>query len=377
MADLKAKEVLERLGTEQKIDLYNRYALNLKGSYSFHEGDEYKVTGNIAYNMGMIENAVLDGRLALSDYFIAYAVAILGAADMTTIKMYLQWYGKRFPKKIVPSKIASAALESRLKVLASSGIVRKVAILDSDGVVKAGFYTSSELGAKAVKRVLDINTMGYDAWPLLDRTFRMYRRLVTSRVVTQLLANSDAQLDVNCFSELYDKDSKLKYSVYAQITATEPDDKKTLLIVEPVMFECDETVKSREEHLNDIRERLRFLGNHVANVINAEEDKRIHDDVRVIFVISDYDALTELVKMVLDTSIVLAEHSYYTSDRLISLNDGNLCRSFYGVNFVEDGEGRKKPRIEVAKNEGLLGVEDGKNLKLTEDIVVKLGYASN
>ena len=112
------------------------------------------------------------------------------------------------------------------------------------------FYGISELGAKAVRRCLDIAFLSYDTWPLVDCEQRVWRRLAANRLGAALLTLNKKE-PPKFYTELYDKDYKAKVPVYVrhQCEYTDSEGKlcKAFLIVEPVSFVTNKLLKTDEE----------------------------------------------------------------------------------------------------------------------------------
>lgn len=369
----KAHEIMEQMSLEDKINMFNKYALTSSGRFSYHEGDEYKYdkVNKFLSQQGQIELAMTTREIALSDMYIAYAVILLGAADIQAVQMMLEYLHKKWPDKLIPYGLPIDALKNRLNKLANSGCVRSVGIVNSNGNICSHFFTVPEIGALCVRRALALHKFYYDPTPLLDKEFMIYRRLVVSRVIAYML-KCPQSIDVKCMSELFDPVHKVKFNIWGNLIATDETGKTTQIIIEPLMFKSDPHIKTPAEVDNDIKDRLAALGGKVARF---KQDEEKYDDIKFVFIIEDFDCLNKAIKMVLNASVDMAERSYFTSERLISLNEGYLPRSFYALRMNNFENGEQKPAIVLAEDAALFGVDDKRFAKLTAEHLVKLGLA--
>lgn len=374
VSKVSAKELFEKLSLDQKINLYNKYALNVQGSFSYHEGDSYRLNKQtkLVEDPATVETLMLSNAIAVSDFFIAQAIASLGVADGESIKRYMVWAAKKNPGKVIPHNISDTVLKDRLENLAQCGIVRSFSIV-SAGTKRGTFYSVSELGAAAIKRVLDLNTMPFDRWAMLDGEHRIFRRLVTT-MVSSYLFNSPATLTANFHSELYDKQRESRFNVYGQISASYENGEKPvkeLIIMEPVLFGTNPTVRSEQEVLDDIKDRMSALAVKVSSIIEPTDGSKIkYDGCKVVFVVQDFESMKKVTSMVMNASVKLLENAFFTTERLVSMNDGKLSRSFYNVE-MKDGN----PSIQLANYPCLFGEDDGADAKLVPKNLVQLGLA--
>lgn len=360
----KAKEVLQGLDDATKIDMYNMYMLRSMSSYIFREGDYYELAGcsKIKTDLCLIENAMLSKEITVSDFFIAYAVAMLGCADKESLINYLTWLHKKSPDKVIA---VNEYIGKRIDALARCGVIRKVVLRSQNGDLRANAFVISKAGAEATRLALNLVYLKYDSGLLLSGAYGAGICLVVGRILSRLI-NSPASLEINTNVKMYSKAISSKYNIYAHVTA-ESEENKTLLIVEPVLFGIVRAVETENDVMKKIKLRMSLLANEVAEIVNAQEDKK-YDDIRVIFSVEDYNALTKVVKMVIEQSILLAEHSYFTSDRLIAANGNYLCRSFYKIVYTDS-----KPKIVLEKdNSQIFGTDDGENIQLKEEHIIKM-----
>lgn len=370
----KVKEILSKLDAVTAVELYNRYVLNSSGVCTFRKGDYFEMnkSNRVEASCGVIEQALTGKTIAVSDFFIAYAVGKLGCADRIAIANYLDWLSKNNPDKCIPGNLSEDSLVKRLTVLSRCGVLRKMHMMDGDGKLRLAFYCITSAGAEAAKRVLDLISYRYDGSILLSGANKICKRIAVGKVLSKLIL-SPAKLDIEVSAQTYDKNLGGKYDLYAQVVA-KSEDKKTLIVIEPISFGVETSIKTTDEVLQDIKQRINLLSRRVSSIINEASDKKSYDDVRVMFLIDDYASLLKVVEMVVEDSIALAEHSYFTSERLVAANDNYLSRSFYKVVYMQE-DGVSKPKVVLERdNEALFGSDDGESLKIKEEHIEAMGY---
>lgn len=374
-----ASQVYSGLTNLQKVQLYNKMALESPSAYCYHEGDTYvleKAT-NLTLSYGVVENHILQDSLATSDFFIAYGVTVLGVTDLVSLKRYLGWLHDKYPQKVIPYQLELKVLKSRLSALANAGIVRVFSI-KSVKEKKGNFYSISDVGARAVKRRLDIDALAYDAWPLVDCEHKVYRRLVTSQIATHIMKSAKVNLRPNFYSELYDKNRGAKFSVYAQMQYEDNVNGvagKSLLVIEPVSFVTNPNIKTEMEMEQDIKDRINALAMKVSTWLDDDKSKVHYNDVIVVFVVDDFSAMSRIINIIQDAPMKLIEHVLFTTEKLLATNNGNLSRSFYCINYKETQDGlRASLEIDNSHAE-LFGVDDGSSIKLSCKDLCRMGYA--
>ena len=127
----KASDVISTLSPLEKIVLHNQYLLHEHSSYTFKEGDRYMLSSSsdLTNSYGVIESRLLQGDIVPSDFFIAYAIAMVGTTDLEVLTAYMKWMHNAYPDKIIPYNISTTSLRTRLEKLARAGVIRCFSIV--------------------------------------------------------------------------------------------------------------------------------------------------------------------------------------------------------------------------------------------------------
>lgn len=381
----KASDVISTLSPLEKIVLHNQYLLHEHSSYTFKEGDRYMLSSSsdLTNSYGVIESRLLQGDIVPSDFFIAYAIAMVGTTDLEVLTAYMKWMHNAYPDKIIPYNISTTSLRTRLEKLARAGVIRCFSIVREGEGKKGYFYGISELGAKAVRRRLDIAFLSYDTWPLVDCEQRVWRRLAANRLGAALLTLNKKE-PPKFYTELYDKDYKAKVPVYVrhQCEYTDSEGKlcKAFLIVEPVSFVTNKLLKTDEEVLSDVKKRIKTLMSRIdiarGNGAETRNSADVCDTAILLFVADDVDAIKRTAAIVYEYSATALDNCLFTTERIIAGNKGKLCRCFFSAKATqkEDGSIVVKPAYDVSHSE-LFGKDDYTESGLKGEHLVKLGLA--
>lgn len=129
-----ADDWMKGLNPLQKAAYHNQYLLTQKSAYTFHDGDRYALTGSsdLTTSYGVIESRLMQGEIAVSDFFIAYAVTMAGASDLEMIITYMNWMHRLYPDKVIPYNLSTTSLRSRLDKLSKAGVIRSFNIISND-----------------------------------------------------------------------------------------------------------------------------------------------------------------------------------------------------------------------------------------------------
>lgn len=373
-----ASEVYKKLSPLERVAIRNQILLMEKGKFCFKEGDRYLLasSSDLTNSYGVLESRLVQSDIAPSDLFIAYAVAMLGATDYMSIMDYMNWMHKKWPEKIVPYNINIQTLKARLEKLARAGVVRCFSIVNGD-TRRGVFYSISELGARAVRRRLDIEFLSYDTWPLVDCEHRVWRKLMAQKAGCSLLPlNPDSP--VQFYSEIYDKNLGSKVPVYARQTIKYKDkenqDKEAFIIVEPVSYVSNKLLRSEEEVVEDIKKRMGSLFGRIDIALGktGNENAKKFDKAFIIFIVDDLKGLQKTAGLIYETSATALEHCLFTTERIIKGNNGKLNRCFFSAN-VKDGRARA---TFDTNNSDIFGPDDFSVSGLKFEDIVTLGLAS-
>ena len=281
-------DVYDNLSNDCKIMLYNQALLNKGGAFTYRKGDKYILSQStdirFSGSYGVIEQRLLTDDISVSDCFIGLAVTILGTADLVGIMDVLRWLKEKYPEKVIPSTITLATLKNRLVKMSRAGIIRHFTIANDDNK-RGSLFCTSELGARAIKRRLDMDFLSYDTWPLIDCEHRMYKRLIANKIGCALLPyNKRIEDDVR---------NKLN-AVFTKI---------------------------------DIAKESQSLGT------DAKEKK--YDEAFVIIVVDDMACLNRVLRIIVSSSITNLSKCYFTTEMILSKHKGRFLRSLIKVDAAE------------------------------------------
>lgn len=379
-----ADDWMKGLNPLQKAAYHNQYLLTQKSAYTYHDGDRYALTGSsdLTTSYGVIESRLMQGEIAASDFFIAYAVTMAGASDLEMIITYMNWMHRLYPDKVIPYNLSTTSLRSRLDKLSKAGVIRSFNIISNDKK-KGLFYGVSELGAKAIRRRLDVNFLSYDTWPLVDCEQRVWRRLTANRLGAALMYLNKKE-PPKFYTELYDKNEGVKVPVYVRQTCRYKDkegkDCKAFLLVEPVSYAVDKHIKTEEELVKDENKRIRTLLSRIDVALGKGVQTRnvaeVCDTALLLFVVDDMAGLRKTAEIIYRISAVALENCLFTTERIIAGNNGKLNRCFFSAKATENEDGKISIKLHFEpKYKHIFGEDNFNDTSLTEEEVVALGMA--
>ena len=376
MKNLKASDVYKTLSGAQKVALYNQIQLEKNGPYAYSSEVEFEPAkrASLTTTHGMIEARMLQGGITLSDLYIAYTISRLGICDLSSIHNYLLWLHRKFPEKPIPDKIDIEGLKMRIKALGSVGIIR-IFYLSRGEQLTATAFSITDIGAKAIKRRLEKECMNYDPWAFTDSKEKLCGKIQVAKLVSHLLGIQGVNINATTSVELYDKNVNAKRRLLGKIEF-EKDEHKELMYIEPVTFQYDSAIKTEMEHMEDVRDRLQMYATIITDYMSGTsnmEDK--YDDVSVIFIVDDYNSMSELIRQILNMSMTLANKCLVTTERLLYANRGKLYRAFYSVQEVAVN-GINTPKILIDnKHEAIFGKDNYNDIALSYRDICDLGLA--
>ena len=151
-------------------------------------------------------------------------------------------------------------------------------------------------------------------------------------------------------------------------------------MVEPVSFITNKYIKTEEELEKDIKDRIRALMSRVDIALGKGEQTKnsaeLCDTALVIFVVDDMAGLKKTAALVYELSAMALENCLFTTERIVTGNDGKLNRCFFSAKATqgEDGTISVKAMMD-ANHSDIFGVDDFTDNCLTEEEVVGLGLA--
>ena len=177
--------------------------MNECSEFVFLDGCEYELSKSTTYSCSYseVEVKVLSGYIAVSDYFLMYALICLGHGTAEMVFRYVRKMKNRFPDMIIPGNDIDG-VRMRLKILANYGVIRgftyKAHKDDSTGI---NVYCIADCGAKLVQRGL-CKDFVYDALCSAETTMLVLRRAACNFVGTVMLSNKLCY-EITCSSSKY------------------------------------------------------------------------------------------------------------------------------------------------------------------------------
>lgn len=340
-----SKDVYDKLSNDCKIMLYNQVLLQKGGAFTYRKGDKYILSQStdirFSGSYGVIEQRLLTCDISVSDCFIGYAVTILGTADLVGIMDVLRWLKEKYPDKVIPSTITLNVLKERLVKLSRAGIIRHFTIANDDNK-RGSLFCTSELGARAIKRRLDMDFLSYDTWPLIDCEHRMYKRLIANKIGCALLPYNKKE-PAKFYSEIYDKSKGIKVPIYVrqEIPYEKAGEQRlAYVVVEPVSFNVDSIIKTESEVEDDVRNKLHavFTRIDIAKSSDGQETdgrKKNYDEAFAIIVVDDMKCLNRVLRIIVSSSITNLSKCYFTTEMILSKHKGRFSRSLIKVDATD------------------------------------------
>lgn len=327
-------ELVSRITTEMHND----------SKYLYRDSLEYtpcKYSRSMGW--GELEQRIQISDITTSDAFIAYAVYKLGFCNIEMIALYLRHLKKLWPDSIAPADIELRSLKNRIRILASSGVVRafQYTIPDARAAVSEKTNTSTvivvysitELGAVMTQRLLCMS-FRYDSLLPQAPLFDVFRRLACGYVSLCLLNNIYCEEyisgeilylgknlgDINVYSRLYFKDRT--------------DGERYLVYVEPLFMSTDVKVLAASQNAQEIKRRAVLLERH-ANYV-----KDNYKDVKIVYVVENWErfiAGLKILKKYCSPSFI-ENNCWFTSENVLYQNRQNVTSSFIKVRLETNGD---------------------------------------
>lgn len=338
-------DVYDKLSNDCKIMLYNQALLNKGGAFTYRKGDKYILSQStdirFSGSYGVIEQRLLTYDISVSDCFIGLAVTILGTADLVGIMDVLRWLKEKYPEKVIPSTITLATLKDRLVKMSRAGIIRHFTIANDDNK-RGSLFCTSELGARAIKRRLDMDFLSYDTWPLIDCEHRMYKRLIENKIGCALLPYNKRE-PAKFYSEIYDKAKGVRVPIYVRQEIPYKKDgieKLAYIVVEPVSFNVDSIIKTESEVEDDVRNKLNAVFTKIdiakgTQSLGTDTKEKKYDEAFAIIVVDDMACLNRVLRIIVSGSITNLSKCYFTTEMILSKHKGKFLRSLIKVDAAD------------------------------------------
>lgn len=305
-----------------------------QSGFMFLDGCEYEVSRFTVYTCSNaeIETKVLGGYIAVSDYFILYALICLGHATAQVVYKYLSVMHINHPEMLIPE--SCDGINTRLKILSSFGVIRGFTYKPiSNGIQGINIYCIADSGAKLVQRGL-YKDCKYDSLCSTETISLVLRREACNYVGTILMCNSTCQEYMAKTDIHLGKGEKMQ--VYGRLyykTGEGESERKYLAFVEPMFYTYDRRIMDNKENLLQISARILNYCKH----LDYLKDK--YTDTALIICVENWEGFIKSVQIIAQKAAELLPKCYFVSDRVLHLNGGDIkkaARCFISVSLTDN-----------------------------------------
>ena len=291
----------------------------VSSSYIFSDGCEYELSKFTTYfcSNTEIELKVLGGSIAVSDYFLMYALICMGHATADMVYRYLHKLKKEHQDMIIPGDVTG--IRTRLKILSSYGVIRGFEYkVESDSQKGVYIYCIADSGAKLVQRGL-YKDCRYDALCSTETISLVLRRVACNYVGTIMFDNPMCK-DYMAKTDIYLSKTE-KMQTYGRLyyrTGEGENEKKYLVFIEPMFYSYDARIMDSKANISQIAARISNFARHLAFL----KDK--YTDTALVICIEHWDGFIKSTQLIAQRAPELLQKCYFISDRVLSLMNVNV-----------------------------------------------------
>lgn len=316
--------------------------------FIFTNNCEYELSKFTLYSCSNseIEVKVLGGHIAVSDYFLMYALICLGHATAEMVYRYLHKMKKDHPEMIIPGRDIFG-IRTRLKILSSYGVTRGFTYKPAAGC-KEGItiYCIADSGAKLVQRGL-YRDCRYDSLCSTETVSLVLRRAVCNYVGTILMGNHMC-VEYMAKTEIHlGKGEKMQaYGRLYYKTGDGDNERKYLVFIEPMFYAYDARIMDAKGNLSQLATRISNFSKH----LDFLKDK--YTDTALIVCVENWEGFIKSVQLISQRAPELLPKCYFICDRVLFLDEGekkNVAGSFISVG-LSNSEGKTAINYKIAEH---------------------------
>lgn len=297
--------------------------------FAFREGCEYELSSFSTYSCSQseIENKVMRGVIAVSDYFILYSLICLGHATSDMVYRYLNKLRSASPDMLIPGKDLDS-VKARLKTLSSYGVARCFAYT-VDGSSPIYIYCISEAGGKLVQRGL-FRECSYDVLCSTETIMLVLRRAVCNYVGTVMLQNKQCVEYMAKVSIHLGKGEKMQtYGRLYYKMQNNDHECKYVCFIEPIFFSFDSRIMDSKGNLSTMVNRLVNYDRHFKFLADK------YEGIYLIVCVENWTGLVKSAQLIQQSAPDLLDKCFFVCDRvLFSDGEGDAFSSFLSVSLA-------------------------------------------
>lgn len=284
--------------------------------FTFVDGCEYELSPFSTYTCSQteIESKVLRGVIAVSDYFILYALICLGHATPEMVNRYLNRLRVSHPDMLIPGRDIDGT-KSRLKTLSSYGVVRCFSYKVAERSSPLYIYCISEGGGKLVQRGL-FRDCTYDVLCSTETIMLVLRRAVCNYIGTLMLQQNKWCHEYLAKASIHlGKGEKMQsYGRLYYKVQDNDSEHKYVCFIEPIFFSYDARIMDAKGNLAAMKSRLVNYDRHFKFL----SDK--YEGTYLIICVENWGGLVKSVQLIQQSAPDLLDVCFFVCDRVVYVN---------------------------------------------------------
>lgn len=320
-------------------------ALGADGKFTYYPGMSFEIhkdshmTTKYEFQEQVYQYA--DNVERLEHAFVIRAVLRLGTATKAMILNYLHWQKRECPKKRIP--LCDGDMQSNMRALTSilKKLCRKGLLISHDYVANVSadkksvivVYTGTIYGHTLYRNVLE-EFMEFDMNSVFRADVASFRMLATNAVMLQFAHYPETtEIYLNGRYGMEKPYKKIKNHVFG-LAIMEYQGKKQIFLAEPIFFRFNPEIRTDEQVLEYIEDRLDKLAKIIGQIKEMDEDEPV---VRIVYIVENMAGLRHLNHMIRaeEENSDIFRNALFTSENVVYTQEGNLDKSFLKLYYNE------------------------------------------